>query len=70
MNNFNKQILSKILLVEEVVVVVVVIVVRVLVVLTLPTYTPFRVVKDTIGAIAESEKEVEYAAREMEYIIR
>ena len=29
-----------------------------------------RVVKETIGAIAESEKEVEYAAREMEYIIR
>ena len=30
----------------------------------------FRVVKDTIGSIAESEKEVEFAAREMEYIIR
>ena len=30
----------------------------------------YRVVKETIGAIAESEKEVEYAAREMEYIIR
>ena len=26
--------------------------------------------KDTIGMIAESEKEVEYAAREMEYLIR
>ena len=30
----------------------------------------FRVVKDTIGSIAESEKEVESAARGMEYIIR
>ena len=30
----------------------------------------FRVVKDTIGSIAESEKEVECAAREMETIIR
>ena len=30
----------------------------------------FRIVKDTIGQIAESEKEVEWAAREMEYIIR
>jgi len=29
-----------------------------------------KVVKDTIGMIAESEKEVEYAAREMEYLIR
>ena len=29
-----------------------------------------RVVKDTIGSIAESEKEVESAARGMEYIIR
>jgi len=29
-----------------------------------------KVVKDTIGAIAESEKEVEFAAREMEHIIR
>ena len=29
-----------------------------------------RVVKDTIGMIAESEKEVEYAAREVEYLIR
>ena len=26
--------------------------------------------KDTIGMIAESEKEVEYAAREVEYLIR
>ena len=30
----------------------------------------FRVVKETIGSLAESEKEVEFAAREMEYIIR
>jgi len=29
-----------------------------------------KVVKDTIGMIAESEKEVEYAAREVEYLIR
>jgi len=29
-----------------------------------------KVVKETIGAIAESEKEVEFAAREMEHIIR
>ena len=29
----------------------------------------FRVVKETIGSLAESEKEVEFAAREMEYII-
>ncbi|XP_023337365.1 uncharacterized protein LOC111708278 [Eurytemora carolleeae] len=29
-----------------------------------------KIVKDTIGQIAESEKEVEWAAREMEYIIR
>ena len=29
-----------------------------------------RVVKDTIGSIAESEKKVESAARGMEYIIR
>jgi len=29
-----------------------------------------KVVKDTIGMIAESEKEVEYAAREMEHLIR
>jgi len=29
-----------------------------------------RIVKETIGKIAESEKEVEWAAREVEYIIR